>query len=331
MDLLERYLQAVGQHLPPETRDDMLAELRVNLLAEMDARAEELERPLTESEIAAVLQAHGRPILVAARYLPQRYLIGPAVFPIYLFTLHKAAPFVVLIYFVARASTIIFSENPGGLWGNIARSFVQLIPVLLLFWAAMTMTFAILEFAKTQLGESKSWDAWDPSSLPPLTRPKKEKSLASRIADLVVHCLWMLYVFAIPRYPFMVIGPGVLLLKKLSAGFAPIWHLFYVSLIVLLLAQLAIKLTALTRRADRWIAPLEFLTKLLGVVTTGLLAFTRVYFVPIGPAADLHALAGINNWVNVSFRILLVVLAVNLLVQFWKFVRPVIPVERLAF
>jgi hypothetical protein len=34
MDLLERYLQAVGQHLAAGTREDVLAELRVNLLAE---------------------------------------------------------------------------------------------------------------------------------------------------------------------------------------------------------------------------------------------------------------------------------------------------------
>jgi hypothetical protein len=331
MDLLERYLQAVGQHLSPETRDDTLAELRVNLLAEMDARAEEMERPLTESEVAAVLQAHGRPILVAARYLPQRYLIGPAVFPIYLFTLRRAAPFVVLAYLLARASTIIFSENAGGLAANIARGFVQLIPVLLLFWGVVTMTFAILEFAHRQVGKSTSWDAWDPSNLPPLTRPKKEKSLASRIADLMVHCGWMLYVFAIPRHPFLVIGPGVLVLKKLSAGFAPVWHLFYVALVILLLAQLAIKITALSRRADRWIAPLELLTNLFGVVTIGVLASTRVYFVATNPAADLRALAGLNYWMNASFRIVMVLLVLNLLVELWRVLRPVIPVERLAF
>jgi hypothetical protein len=67
------------------------------------------------------------------------------------------------------------------------------------------------------------------------------------------------------------------------------------------------------------------------VVTTGLLAFTPVYLVPTNPAADLHALAGLNSWMNVSFRIVLVILVLKLLVEFWKLVRPVIPVERLAF
>jgi hypothetical protein len=57
MNLLERYLQAVGQYLAPETRDDVLAELRVNLQAEMDARAEEKEGPLTESDAAVYAAA----------------------------------------------------------------------------------------------------------------------------------------------------------------------------------------------------------------------------------------------------------------------------------
>ena len=35
MDLLERYLQAVGEYLPARTKADTLAELRENLLAEM--------------------------------------------------------------------------------------------------------------------------------------------------------------------------------------------------------------------------------------------------------------------------------------------------------
>ena len=54
MDLLERYLQAVGQHLAAGTKEDVLAELRVNLQAEMDDLAEEKQRPLTESEVAEI-------------------------------------------------------------------------------------------------------------------------------------------------------------------------------------------------------------------------------------------------------------------------------------
>src|SRR5271168_1319204 len=122
MDLLERYLQAIGQYLGADTREDTLNELRANLLGEMDGRAEELGRPLTEGEVAAILKAHGRPMLVAARYMPQRYLIGPTAFPIYLFTLRRALPFVLLIYFLARVPVLIFAEGERSFVGGMVAA-----------------------------------------------------------------------------------------------------------------------------------------------------------------------------------------------------------------
>src|SRR5271168_4651628 len=220
MELLERYLQEVGRYLAAEAREDTLAELRANLLAEMDARVEELGRPLTEAEIAAILKTHGRPMLVASRYMPQRYLIGPTAFPVYLFTLRKALPFVMLIYFFVRVPTLLFAEGERSFIGGMVTATVQLVPVLLIFWATVTIVFASLEFAH-QSGHRADMHPWDPEKLPPLIRAnaKKERSLSSRIADLVVHCLWMLYVLAIPSHPFLVLGPGAFFLSHLSVGF----------------------------------------------------------------------------------------------------------------
>jgi hypothetical protein len=332
MDLLERYLQAVGQYLPPATREDVLAELRVNLQAEMDERAAESESPLTESEVAAILKAHGRPMLVAPRYLPQRYLIGPELFPFYLLILRKALPFVVLFYFVAHLATFLFSSTAGAFAAGLARSFAQLVPVLLIFWSAMTITFAVLEYVYRHHGEGASWcNAWDPAKLPPLTHPTKEKSLANRIADLIVHGLWLVYVLAIPHHPYLIMGPGALFLTRLSAGFAPVWRPFYVAIIVLLLAQLVIKLVALAHGIHRWERPLKLLIKLLGVVPAGLLAFAKVYFVPTNAAANLHALAQINYAMSLGFRVALAIAVVDLLVESWHYFRPMIPTERLAF
>jgi len=44
MELLERYLQAVGEHLPASSRQDTIAELRANLLAQIEGREEEQGR-----------------------------------------------------------------------------------------------------------------------------------------------------------------------------------------------------------------------------------------------------------------------------------------------
>ena len=270
-------------------------------------------------------------MLVAARYMPQHYLIGPEVFPFYLLILRRAAPLVVLFYFVAHVVTFIFSPNPGAFAASLARSFAQLVPVLLLSWSAITLTFVILEYVHKQHGKGACWNDWDPTKLQSLAHPAKEKSLASRIADLVVHCLWMLYVFAIPRHPFLILGPGALFLTVLSAGFAPVWRLFYIAIIVLLVAQLVIKLMALSRGKHGWEAPLDLLTKFLGVAPTALLALTKVYFVPTSPAANLHTLAQINYWMNAGFKIVLVIVVLSLVVDSWQYFRRLVPTERLAF
>jgi len=331
MDLLERYLQAVGQYLAPATRADVLAELRVNLQAEMDDLAEEKQRPLTEAEVAAILKAHGRPTLVAARYLPQRYLIGPEIFPFYLLTLRRAAPLVVLFYLVAHLATFIFAPGPGAFVASIVSTMLQLVPVLLIFWACMTLTFTILDYVRTHPGKGGGSNSWDPAKLPPLTQPKKGKSPAGQIADLVVHCLWMAYVVAIPRHSYLVMGPGTLVLNRLSASYAPVWRPFYIALISLLLIQLVVKLIALARGNHQREKSLKLVADLLGLVPAGILAFATVYFVPASANANFHALAQINHWMNLGFRITLVILIATLSVECWQYLRRIIPAERLAF
>ena len=91
MDLLERYLHALAKYLPAKSRD-VVAELRVNLQSRIDDQEETLSRPLNEAELTSILKDHGHPLLVAMRYHPQRYLIGPAIFPIYWRVLKIALP-----------------------------------------------------------------------------------------------------------------------------------------------------------------------------------------------------------------------------------------------
>src|ERR1700751_175229 len=83
MDLFERYLQAVGKLLPWRRQNDIVAELRANLEAQREEREAERARPLTEAEMIDWLKQLGPPLEMAGRYQAQRYLIGPAIFPLY--------------------------------------------------------------------------------------------------------------------------------------------------------------------------------------------------------------------------------------------------------
>jgi hypothetical protein len=330
-DLLDRYLQAIGQHLPTATRADVLAELRANLQAQLDDRAEELNRPLTEPEVAAILQQHGRPIVVAARYLPQQYLIGPAIFPYYLMTLRKAAPFVLVICFLAESSNLLAVHTAPELISGIIQSFFQLIPDFIFFAFWVTVAFAIAEFVYVRNHAKPFGSSWDPTKLPLIKPQFKGKSRAARIADLIFHCLWILYVLEIPSHPFLIFGPGSLYLRMLSATLAPAWHTFYILLIVLLVFQLATKILALNTSFDHWKSPLDLVTKLFGVATIAFLASMKTYFVSTSPAANPAALAAVNYWMSISFRIVLVIVLLQLLIEAWKLFRPALRTKSLVF
>src|ERR1700679_1868380 len=95
MDLLERYLQQVRKYLPwtlsRARQDDILAELRANYESQLEEREADLGRPLTEGEMIDWLKHLGNPMQVAGHYQPVQYLIGPMLFPMYLYVLRLAA------------------------------------------------------------------------------------------------------------------------------------------------------------------------------------------------------------------------------------------------
>eukprot|EP01030_Chromulinospumella_sphaerica_P030752 gene30752-31308_t len=65
MTLLDQYLKAVAAQLPKAVRDDIVAELKDMILNRLEAKEEELGRPLTEDEQEAILREVGHPLAVA--------------------------------------------------------------------------------------------------------------------------------------------------------------------------------------------------------------------------------------------------------------------------
>lgn len=81
MDLIERYLAAIGRNLPAKQAGDITAELRDVLLSRVEDREATLGRPLTKDELEALLIDFGNPLVVAWRYRRVQHLIGPEIFP----------------------------------------------------------------------------------------------------------------------------------------------------------------------------------------------------------------------------------------------------------
>ncbi|WP_312083642.1 hypothetical protein, partial [Brevundimonas sp.] len=86
MDLVERYLNAVAAQLPKAVREDIVAELRDEIMGRLEAMEARLGRPATDEEVEGLLRDVGHPLSVAARYRPgPQALIGPTLYPWWLF------------------------------------------------------------------------------------------------------------------------------------------------------------------------------------------------------------------------------------------------------
>lgn len=324
MDLLERYLHAVGQHLPAKGRADTLTELRANLLAQIEAREEGLGRPLTEEEVAAILEKHGRPVLVATRYRPQQYLIGPGLFPIYWITMKRSFPLLLLAYAAIQVVALIFQ----GRSFNVMAAVGNLPGVLLIFWAVMTLGFAIFELTQGRyFAEIRIPASWNPRDLPPIAAQKKKPLLASGLADLIVHVLGMAWLLAIPHMPVLIFGPGLGYLRELPVSLTPEWHIFYWQIIGLLALMLPLKAASLYRNLGKWRNGLQIVEQILGIGILVVLVQVRTYFVPKATLSpdDLGSLIAFNTLLNLGFKIALVIRVFKLLWDIWKmFAEPVV-------
>ena len=119
MELIDSYLKAVKRYLPRAQRNDIVAELKVDLRSQIDDKQAELGRLLTDVEQMAIFRQNGDPMAVALRYRSTGRsltvgweLIGPELFPAYLILL--GCNLLITIVVVA----IFLAQGPRALHGS---------------------------------------------------------------------------------------------------------------------------------------------------------------------------------------------------------------------
>src|SRR3978361_768358 len=112
MELIDRYLTAIRWNLPRAAKaDDIVAELRDVIASRIEDREESLGRPRDENEVSAVLREFGHPLVVPARYGTQQWLIGPDIFPFYLFSLKVVLALSALLLVISSVANAAFSGH----------------------------------------------------------------------------------------------------------------------------------------------------------------------------------------------------------------------------
>jgi hypothetical protein len=225
MEILDRYLKAVKFWLPSEQKQDIIAELSEDIRSQIEDKESELGHPLSDAEVEAILKKVGPPMLVAQRYLPPRYLIGPALFPMYWFVLRLGwlciyGPWLIIVIglkIVASFGAAYAGAAASGMFEPFFRSLFIQFAVITGVFVALERTHANAEFLKNW-NPRKQLKVRDPNRIP-------RSSSISELAWYLMLLLWWVNVLRIPKIP------GV------SVATAPAVLRLYWPILVLILCQ----------------------------------------------------------------------------------------------
>ncbi len=309
MDLVERYVQAVRFWLPRSQQDDIIAELSEDIHSQIDEREAGLGRTLNESEVEAILKQRGRPVLVANRYRPQQYLIGPALFPVYRFVLIIVG----LCYLIPWILTWIglavfdprfhadFGRTFGPLWGTFwVTTFVAL--------GTVTLIFAILERVQPRILEN-----WKPRTLPPVRDPNRIPRLSSSI-ELAANGAFLLW-WTTDMWSTTVFNrAGVRIV------FAPVWKEFLWAFLLLAVANILLAAFNLARPYwTWWRAGMQLLLNCAASVAFCALCkanlLAEIVVPNLDPARAAHIVNASNTNASKSFPIVVAACALTVVIS----------------
>jgi len=244
-ELIDRYLQAVRFWLPKSRKqEELIAELGEDLRSQVEEKEAEISRPINEAEVSEILKRCGAPMIVASRLGPKQHLIGPTLFPIYLFVLKMVLLWIQVPVFLFIVGPVNLASS-GGNWGvAIAHTLGNLWSALFIAAGVITLVFAVLE--RTQVFVEINCK-WDPSTLPPLEKQEFKTSSVQSVCDLAFGCIGLLWLLLVPSYPFLIFGPAAAFVKL-----GPIWHTFYWPIVLLSAMNVARAAIALARPQLDW-------------------------------------------------------------------------------
>ena len=232
MELIKRYLYAIGRKLSFQQRNDIEKELESAIYDSLTAKYGEKEP--TEDEVASVLKEFGSPSKVAANYSNNgNVLIGPKIYPLYVLLLKIVLGAVFLgltvSFFVGAVS------DSSNIPSKILPYFGSLYSAGLSALGMITLIFAMIERYSPDInmeGFLEEEKVWDPKKLPPLPKDTTKVSIAEPIAGIIFTVIALVMVNLFPQifgiYYFeagKTIFTPFLNMEAFNA-YLPFWNLF---------------------------------------------------------------------------------------------------------
>ena len=238
MALLDSYLKAVKRYLPRGQRDDIVAELSVELRSQIESREEELGHRLTDAEQMAIFKEYGDPMIVARRYRQSSpsltigwELIGPELFPMYLIILGCNLSIAVVL----TLGVLLYMHEPVRLTMLLRPAYIQI--------GVVTLIFTILNLVRRR--HPQPW-YYPPAALAtqiPIARCYSGVGLA-------VWSIFTLWWALVPAAPSLLFGTA-----SDSLRLAASWHRFYFPILILLAMGMAQRAVNFARPTWTWLLP----------------------------------------------------------------------------
>jgi hypothetical protein len=185
-------------------------------------------------------------------------------------------------------------------------------------------------------GLSGIYGKWSPSELPPLEPAvapgQKPRRYAHAVTEVIFGFIFLTWLLLVPRYPFVMFGPGATILHASPFRVNPQWITFYWWIVGLNAIQLAWRCIDLIR--GTWQNPgraLHFASKFFSLVVFVVMAALpgHLYVLLRHPEADTAQYAqtvdSINRGIHMALQVLCVILAAQLawdiaqaLVEHWR-------------
>jgi hypothetical protein len=320
MHPIDTYLDAIRRRLPRATRDDVIAELRDALLTEMEAAQAEHGRDLTTGEIDQLLARFGAPRAVAARYGARSYLIGPRMYPVFMFV---AKAFVCVIGVIALIRITIVS------WGAeapLAAAAGVVIPAFVMIVLWISLAAIILARAEQLPLPQLPWETWIPRTsaphVPVLSAPGRRTMVPRRetVSSLATLTFWLLgWAGALPLGEWM-------LWRWLPIAPTQIWTDLTPYVIGLLVAGIAVDAIALAQpRLVRLHEAAQVVTSVGLLVVIGLALRAWPLVVPAIAGARADKAASVTNVVlilSLAGLALFSIACVAAIVRCWMLATP---------
>jgi hypothetical protein len=175
--IVDRYLAAVSDLLPAGLRKDTVTEIHSLIQDALDDRSKAEGRVPDDEMMVAVLKEFGSPEKIVAPYLPEKYLIGPRLYPIFILVLKIALPIIAVLILVVTwiGANPLAGMTTSGFLTNLANSLANTLSVVVQAFGNIVLIFAILQWAIPEFKAIPKGKEWDPHSLKAISQPDKIK------------------------------------------------------------------------------------------------------------------------------------------------------------